>query len=168
MAAFFGRHSPLTKLFPNNPISRRYLIYMGEAFDQPFAAGSVSSCAILVRREAIAAAGPMDESYFCYWCDVDWCRAIWAAGYEVHCTPTSVIIHDEHKGGTRASKKRSRAAIVDFHRGAYLYYFKWHIRNAAHPMHLAALFGLSARGALVLAAENARWSLLDLRPGPLP
>lgn len=163
LAALFGRHSPITKLLPNNRFSRRYLTYMNQEFDQPFAAGSVSSCAILARREAIARAGPIDERYFCYWCDVDWCRAIWQAGYEVHCTPDSVIIHDEHKGGTRATKKRSRSAIVDFHRGAYLYYFKWHVPHAAHPLHLFALAGLAARGALVLASEQLLWAVRERR-----
>jgi GT2 family glycosyltransferase len=166
MAALFGRHSPLTRLFPNNRFSRRYLAYLGQDFSVPFAAGSVSSCAILARREAIERAGPIDERYFCYWSDVDWCRAIWESGYEVHCTPDSVIVHDEHKGGTRAGKKRSRAAIVDFHRGAYLYYHKWHVKHAAHPLHLAALAGLAARGALVLAAEHIRWSLRPQRSAP--
>src|SRR5262249_4294616 len=32
MAALFGRHSPLTRLFPNNRFSRRYLMYMGQSF----------------------------------------------------------------------------------------------------------------------------------------
>jgi GT2 family glycosyltransferase len=166
MAALFGRHSPLTRLFPNNRFSRRYLAYLGQDFSAPFAAGSVSSCAILARREAIERAGPIDERYFCYWSDVDWCRAIWESGYEVHCVPDSVIVHDEHKGGTRAGKQRSRAAIVDFHRGAYLYYHKWHVKHAAHPLHLAALAGLVARAALVLAAEHIRWSLRPQRSAP--
>ena len=157
LAALFGRNSPLTRLFPNNRFSRRYLSYMSAGFDAPFAAGSVSLCAMLVRREALEAAGPIDERYFVYWCDVDWCKAIWESGYEVHCTPESVIVHDEHKGGTRASKKRSRAAIVDFHRGAYLYYAKWHLTQAWRPAHLATILALSARAALVIAAEEASW-----------
>jgi N-acetylglucosaminyl-diphospho-decaprenol L-rhamnosyltransferase len=159
LAALFGRHSPLTRLFPNNRFSRRYLVYQNpDTWRAPFAAGSVSSCAVLVRREAIVAAGPVDERFFCYWSDVDWCRSFWEAGYAVHCVPASVIVHDEHKGGTRATKRRSRAAVVDFHRGAYLYYSKWHVRRAWHPNHLLALGGLVTRGALVLAAEQARWA----------
>jgi GT2 family glycosyltransferase len=157
-AALFGRHSPLTKLWPGNPFSRRYLTYASHDFSAPFAAGSVSSCALLARREAVAAAGPVDERFFVYWSDVDWCRAIWEAGFEVHCEPASVIVHDEHKGGTRATKKRSHFAIVDFHRGAYLYYAKWHIARAWHLPHLLAIAGLALRGALVMAAEDLRWA----------
>jgi N-acetylglucosaminyl-diphospho-decaprenol L-rhamnosyltransferase len=161
-AALFGRHSPLTRLWPGNPFSQRYLTYASNDYSRPFVAGSVSSCAMLVRREAVAAAGLIDERYFVYWSDVDWCRAIWEAGYEVHCVPASVIVHDEHKGGTRASRQRSRAAIIDFHRGAYLYYRKWEAPNPLHPAHGLAAVGLTLRALLVLAHEQLRWAR---RPG---
>jgi len=160
-AACFGRHSPFTKLWPNNPFSRRYLVDLHRDFAAPFVVGSMSSCALLVRREAIARAGLIDERYFVYWSDVDWCRAIWATDFAVHCTPDSVIIHDEHKGGTRADKQRSRAAIIDFHRGAYLYFRKWHVRRAWQPMHGVAIVGLTLRAALVLGAEQLRWRLRE-------
>jgi N-acetylglucosaminyl-diphospho-decaprenol L-rhamnosyltransferase len=159
MAAVFGRNSLLTRWLPNNRFSRSYLTYLSQDYSQPFSAGSVSLCAMLVRREAIAQAGPIDERFFCYWSDVDWCRAIWESGYQVHCVPESVIVHDEHKGGTRASKKLSRAAVVDFHRGAYLYYVKWHIQNTASMRHLLAIAGLTLRGLLVLAIEYIRWAM---------
>lgn len=158
MAAIFGRHSPLTKLFPHNPFSRRYLVYLEQDFSQPFAVGSASSCALLVRREAVEQAGLIDERYFVYWSDVDWCRAIWESGYEVHCTPDSIIVHDEHKGGTRATKKRSLAAIIDFHRGAYIYYRKWHVQQAWYPNHGVAIVGLTLRAALVVAMEHMTWA----------
>ena len=94
---------------------------------------------------------------FFYWNDVDWCRAIWEADYEVHCVHDSLIIHDEHKGGTRASRRQSLASIIDFHRGAYLYYRKWHVPHPLHPSHGVALVGLTLRGLLVLGSEQVRW-----------
>ncbi len=158
MAALFGRHSWFTRAFPRNPFSRRYLVYLDQDFSRPFPVGSVSSCAMLVRREAIARAGLIDEKFFVYWCDVDWCRAIWAAGFEVHCVPDSVLVHDEHKGGTRPRGKRSAAAIIDFHRGAYVYYRKWHVPHPLHPAHAFAIAGLTVRAVLVCALEHLRWS----------
>lgn len=158
-AALFGRSSLLTRLFPWNPLSRRYLVYLDQDFSRPFAAGSVSSCAIVARREAVLKAGPMDPRYFVYWNDVDWCRSIWEVGYEVHCVPQSVIIHDEHKGGTQGSRKRSRASIIDFHRGAYIYYRKWHVPYRWHPRHLIAVAGLTARAGLMLGLEQVRWAM---------
>jgi GT2 family glycosyltransferase len=163
MAALAGRHSLLARFFPNNRLSRRYLIYLDQDFSQPFPAGSVSACAMMVRREAIAAAGPFDEGYFVYWSDVDWCRAIWESGYQVHCVPESVIVHDEHKGGTRADRRQSKAAVVDFHRGAYRYFRKWHAPRPWQPAGLLALAGLTARGLAVLVSEGIRWRLRSRR-----
>jgi N-acetylglucosaminyl-diphospho-decaprenol L-rhamnosyltransferase len=162
-AALFGRHSPLTRLFPRNRFSRRYLLYLEQDFAAPFPAGSVSTCALLVRREAIERAGPMDERFFVYWSDVDWCRAMWAAGFEVWCVPDSVIVHDEHKGGTRPGRRRTWATIKDFHRGAYVYYRKWHVRRPWHPNHAAAAAGLAGRAVVVLAAEHLYWAVRPRR-----
>lgn len=159
LAALFGRHALLTRLFPRNPISRRYLIYLDQDFNAPFPAGSVSACAMMVRREAIERAGAMDERFFVYWSDVDWCKAIWEAGFAVHCLPASVVIHDEHSGTARLRRRRSWAAIRDFHRGSYTYFRKWHVPHPWHPLHGLAIVGLSGRALLVLAAEHVGWQV---------
>jgi GT2 family glycosyltransferase len=112
----------------------------------------------MVRRETLERTGGLDERLF-YWNDVDWCRAIWEAGFEVHCVPSSVIIHDEHNGGSRADHRQGRRSIVDFHQGAYRYYRKWHIRSPWSPAHAAALIGLTARALIVLASEEVRWAI---------
>jgi hypothetical protein len=49
--------------------------------------------AMLVRREAIAHAGPMDASYFLYWEDVEWCFRLRRAGYRLLIVPRAVIYH---------------------------------------------------------------------------
>jgi GT2 family glycosyltransferase len=157
LAALFGRYSVLTRLFPRNPFSRRYLVYLDQDFTQPFTTDSASACALMARREVVQRAGPLDERYFLYWNDVDWCRGIWEAGYEVHCVPQSVIVHDEHKGGTRAGWKRILTSTLDFHRGAYRYYRKWHVTQAWSPRHLAVIAALTLRAMLVLATEQVRW-----------
>ena len=43
----------------------------------------VSGCAWLVRARAAHAAGPLDEAYFMYYEDVDWCRRLHDAGWRV-------------------------------------------------------------------------------------
>ena len=62
---------------------------------------------MLIRSEAIAAAGPLDERYFMYSEDVEWCRRIRAAGFEVVCFPAVRVIH--HIGGS------TRQVGVAFH-----------------------------------------------------
>jgi GT2 family glycosyltransferase len=158
-AALFGRYSPLTRLFPRNPWSRRYLAYLDQDFSRPFRCDSASACAIMVRREAIESAGAFDERFFLYWNDVDWCRAIWKAGFEIHCVPDAVMVHDQHKGGTRSGLRRLVASTIDFHRGAYRYYRKWNVRSPWNPLHLVAGALLAVRAAAVIVAETGTWLL---------
>ena len=51
---------------------------------------------LLVRREAIAAAGGLFRpEFFCYYEDVDFCHRLWLAGYEVWYVPTEPALHAE-------------------------------------------------------------------------
>lgn len=46
-----------------------------------------------VRREAIDEVGMFDERYFLYMEETDWCRRFRQAGWEIHYTPDSAIVH---------------------------------------------------------------------------
>ncbi len=48
---------------------------------------------LIVRREALEAAGPLDERFFLYSEEKDWCMRIGRAGYEVRHLPTMEITH---------------------------------------------------------------------------
>ena len=67
----------------------------------------VTGCFMLVRREAIEAVGGMDESYFMYAEETDWCYRFKQAGYKVLYTPSASIIHF----GGQSSKKVSLMAL---------------------------------------------------------
>ncbi len=58
----------------------------------------VSGACMMVRREAFEAAGPLDERYFMYSEDVEWCRRIRLAGYQTVCLPAVWVTH--HVGGS--------------------------------------------------------------------
>jgi hypothetical protein len=147
--AVFGRRSVLTRLFPGNPLSRRYLMddYRNET--NPFEVDWVSTAALLVRREVIDAVGGLDEGFFVYWVDADWCARIRRRGWRIEAVPQARVLHDENLQSGRRMRRRTRL-ILDFHRGAYRYYRKHHIRNTFGPLHLMAVVGLSARAALLV------------------
>jgi GT2 family glycosyltransferase len=63
----------------------------------------VSGMYMLVRREAIDDVGPMDDAYFVYAEEADWCFRIWKAGWRCHFTPTARIVH--HEGGGKSTSK---------------------------------------------------------------
>lgn len=64
--------------------------------------------ALLVRRAAYESVGGLDERYFMYFEDLDWCRSFWERNWQVFYYPEVFFYH--HHG--RASKKRS--AFLDF------------------------------------------------------
>jgi len=50
-----------------------------------------SGCAWVLRRETVRSVGPLDEGYFMYCEDVDYCRRIHDAGWEVVVTPDVML-----------------------------------------------------------------------------
>jgi GT2 family glycosyltransferase len=62
-------------------------------FDEPCGVGSVSGCSMLVRTTAIKKIGLMDEGYFLYWEDTEWCARARAGGYKVLLLPGSLVRH---------------------------------------------------------------------------
>jgi GT2 family glycosyltransferase len=65
---------------------------MGQ-FDIPGPTGSVSGCSMLVSRRVIEKIGPMDERYFLYWEDTDWCARAGKQDFRVLFVPASRVWH---------------------------------------------------------------------------
>src|SRR5262249_6671991 len=55
----------------------------------------VSGAALIVRREVLERIGPMDDGYFLYFEEVDYCTRARRAGWEVWFVPQSRIVHLE-------------------------------------------------------------------------
>lgn len=147
MSGMFGRQSILTRLFPDNPFSRRYLVPQNLVSTEPFRIEQVSAACMFMRRSLVDEVGPWDEEYRCYWVDSDWCAQIKRAGKTVYCVPDVGIVHHENN---RAGKKKSTWRIRHFHIGAYRFYRKYHSLGAFDPRALFAATALSARAVLML------------------
>ncbi len=61
--------------------------------DAPTAVDSVVGAAFLITPEAKKRVGILDERYFAYFEDVDYCRQTWKKGLKVYYLPDSVITH---------------------------------------------------------------------------
>jgi len=88
--------------------------------------------AMLVRKEAIDKVGLMDERFFMYLEDADWCRRFWQDGYKVSYLPTAQMSHYYY----RVSKKWNGFLDVFLNKytrihliSAMKYFWKW--RNSA-------------------------------------
>ena len=155
MNAIFGRHSLLTRLFPTNRFSKRYLISEKEDFEKPYPVDSLSTACMMLRREIVEQVGVFDEGFFVYWSDTDWCYRMKSAGWQIFSLPGSKVIHKENIK-VRHRKWRGANMIIDFHKGAHRLYRKHYVRNAWHPMNLVAIGGLALRAISLIIGEHLR------------
>lgn len=145
--ALFGRQTLLSHLWPNNPVTRKFLKTSAQSENQPFRCDWVAFAAALVRRDAIKTSGSIDPAFFVYWVDTDFFRRLVKTGWQVWCFPLVEVIHLEHN---RTRHIRSPRAIRDFHAGAFRYFFKHHGWMGFNPILLVAGIGLFLRAGLHL------------------
>ncbi|MBZ9570421.1 glycosyltransferase family 2 protein [Methanobrevibacter sp. TMH8] len=88
--------------------------------DEVYEVDSLVGAFMLVRNETIIEIGLLDEDYFMYGEDIDWCYRIKKAGWKVIYYGKVDIIH--YKGSS--SKKQKSKLIYEFHRAMYLFYKK--------------------------------------------
>ncbi len=62
---------------------------------------SICGAFMLVKREAIKAAGPIPDEYFLYYEETDWCYQFRKHGFEVWFTPDLSIMHHGNKSGSQ-------------------------------------------------------------------
>lgn len=65
----------------------------GGQYDSVKIADWVSGCCFLIKRGVIESIGLLDEGYFCYWEETDYCRRARNAGYKTVYVPTAKVWH---------------------------------------------------------------------------
>lgn len=53
----------------------------------------IYGCYMLVRREVLETVGPLDEDFFFFGEETDWCKRMWDAGWKLRLAPVGEIIH---------------------------------------------------------------------------
>jgi GT2 family glycosyltransferase len=80
--------------------------YWGRQFTQPTEVDVVAGCFMVVRREIVASVGGLDEDFFMYGEDEEWCSRIKRAGWHIIYFPGAIIIHFH-----RFSSRQARRAL---------------------------------------------------------
>ncbi len=83
--------------------------------------------AFMVRREVTEQLGGLDERFFMYSEELDYCRRVKAQGWQVWYTPTAEITHQEG----RSSAQNVAARYINFHTSKISYYRKYFGRGYA-------------------------------------
>ncbi len=115
----------------------------------------VGAC-LLVRRQAYEQVGGLDEGFFMYSEELDWCRRIKAAGWEVVYLPTATVMHHEGK----SSEQVVPARHVYFQSSKVRYFRKHHGAFQAEALRWFLLLTYAYQ----VAREGLKWMVGHKRP----
>lgn len=124
----FRFHNPLGELIAgaqSGPITRLF-----ESFDVPLPVsdGSIEvpwtsfACA-LIRRDVFEHVGTLDEGFFLYFDDPDFCRRAWRAGWRVRYWPTARVVHLRGRSNPVKSLTEARGRRPDYYYASRARYF---------------------------------------------
>lgn len=110
------------------------------AIDHPLGA------CMLVRQEAIAQVGLLDEGYFMYSEEIDWCRRMRTAGWSILTAPAARVIHH----GGQSTSQIAPVMLRHLHRSRARYFRRY------HGVWLPYAISVAAQVAAVLAEARSR------------
>jgi len=86
----------------------------------------------MARGEAIQEAGLLDERFFIYCEEIDWCLRMKKAGWGIYCVPRAQVVHHEAKSTRQVRGEmfvalwRSRYLLFEKHYGRF---YQWAVRR---------------------------------------
>jgi len=124
LTAISSSQSVLNRIFPKNPLSRKYLL-KDQDHSQIREVDWVSGSCLLVKREMLEKVGLLDQRFFMYVEDVDLCYRAKKTGFSVFYFPPVLVIH--HIG--KSTQKKKIDMLVEHHRSMYYFHRKHHNPN---------------------------------------
>lgn len=136
----------LYKLFPKNRFFGREGMTWWN-FDELRQVDVVVGCFSLVRTAAIKEVGLMDESFFVYGDDTDWCYRFRKSGWQVIYTPDPQIIHY----GGQTTKVAMNQFTLQLYGAKLQYFYKWHTKQLfAARLLISLYFSVRVPGTILL------------------
>ncbi len=109
---------------------------------------AVNGAFMLCRAEAVREVGLLDEGYWLYMEDLDWCHRFWDAGWKVFYEPAGVALHV--KGASSGGRRRAKQEIA-FHRGMARFYRRFDAPDHNPLLNAAVYAGVYLKLAVALA-----------------
>jgi len=110
--------------------------------DQGGEVDAVNGAFMLVRRESLKDVGLLDERYWMYSEDLDWCKRFWNANWKVLYEPAGTVLHV--KGGTSGHRRGIKQEIA-FHRGMGRFYRKYDAPEKPALLNLLVYLGIAVK-----------------------
>jgi N-acetylglucosaminyl-diphospho-decaprenol L-rhamnosyltransferase len=154
-ATAFLESTILQSWLPRHRLLRDYYV-LDEPDDAIVEVDWVTGACLLTRREALAQIGLLDDGYFMYSEELDWCRRAKAAGWKVIYYPTAQVIH--HSG--QSSEQVKAFQVIRFNCSKIRYFHKYHGSLIAVSLRAFLLVNYSYQ----LLLETAKWAIGHKRP----
>jgi GT2 family glycosyltransferase len=119
--------------------------------DEPGPVDAVNGAFMLVRSDAIKEVGGLDEGYWLYMEDLDWCYRFWQRGWKVFYDPAGVVLHV--KGGSSGERRGFRQEVA-FHRGMGRFYRKFYAPTRSRMTSVIVYLGIGVKLLVSLAARR--------------
>src|SRR4030042_4324193 len=115
-------YSPLGRAFPHNRVLKKLWkkdigIWLSK---DPLEVDCIAGTCIMVRREVPKTVGLLDENFFMFFEDVDWCLRMKKAGWRLFLVPDAEIMHIAHQSPSDR--------ISEIHHNSQVYYLRKHYR----------------------------------------
>lgn len=129
--SYFAR---LESLLPNfKPFAGYHQTY--KDFNSPHPVDVVSGAAMLIRSEVVKDIGILDERFFMYAEDIDYCLRAKQAGWQIYYYPDSVIVHLKGLSGTKSTNTKIKSKTrTHFYYTMKQYFDKHYARNYPNPI----------------------------------
>lgn len=169
-------------LFPLHRLPAAHRLYRGRVNGrypsskwqgiQPFPVDFVLGAAMFVRGSAITASGGLDDGYFMYCEEMDWCLRFAAAGWRVYALPTAHVVHHEGQSSRQVrwsayarlwrSRFRFFGRYPERYSPAFRVALRLLVRSAAawHSAQARRRFAHGHVGGQEVAAELAAYAIL--------
>lgn len=147
------RFLSLSRRFPRSRRFGRYNMTFLDS-DEPADVDSLVGACMIVRGTAVDQIGLLDERFWMYGEDLDWCFRLHEAGWRVAYRPAVTVHHVK-----RAASRGNTRAHYEFQRAMWLFYEKHYARSASWPTHLAVRAALAIRGGPRLVREMLKGSV---------
>lgn len=143
-------HALLVRVWPSNPLSRRYRRENPADPGAERAVGWLSGALLLLRREAFEAVSGFDNGYFMFFEDLDLGERLGRAGWENVVVPSATVTHIQGASWKRTPEPMIRAHHASARRYVRRRYRRWF----EAPVRWVAVLGLRVREQLEVAGAR--------------
>lgn len=137
----FNQLFRLNKLFPRLPSFSGYHLFGANLPDTVLEVELISGSCMFVRRTAIEQVGLLDESYFLYCEDSDWCYRFLLGGWKIFFTAQTDVMHIK----SHSAKKIPLRVLWYKAKGMWLFHNKFFKDNSGFFTNFLVKLGISLR-----------------------